>query len=92
MQKLNDDVNAANVAAGVPTAVFRSRGNDKSIDDGSTSKSGSGELKRLAASIEIWEQYGCSGSDQSQFKDECSWGADHTHSAWSVARASLPNC
>ena len=92
IQKLNDDVSAANVAAGVPTVVFRSHGDDQSTDDGSTNKSDSGELKSWAASIETWEQYGCSSSDQSQFKDECSWGADHTHSAWSEARASLPNC
>ncbi len=52
MQKLNDDVSAANGAAGVPTVVFQSHGDDKSTDDGSTNKSDSGELKRLAASID----------------------------------------
>jgi hypothetical protein len=38
MQKLNDGVSAANVAAGVPTVVFQSRGDDQSTDDGSTNK------------------------------------------------------
>ncbi len=53
MQKLNDDVSAANGATGVPTVVFCSRGDDKSIDDGSTGKkSDSGKFKKLAASID----------------------------------------
>jgi hypothetical protein len=51
MQKLNDQVSAANGAAGVPTIVFRGRRDDKSIDDESTNKSDSGKFKKLAASI-----------------------------------------
>ncbi len=53
MQKLNDDVSAANGAAGVPTVDFCRRGDDKSTDDGRTSnKSDLGEFKKLAASID----------------------------------------
>ncbi len=51
MQRLNDQVSAANGAARVPTVVFWSRRDDKSTDDGSTNKSDSGKLKKLAASI-----------------------------------------
>jgi hypothetical protein len=36
----------------VPTVVFQSCGDDRSTDDGSTNKSDSGELKKLAASID----------------------------------------
>jgi hypothetical protein len=46
MQKLNDDVNAANGAAGVLTVVFHRHGDEKSTDDGSTgNKSDLGEFK-----------------------------------------------
>jgi hypothetical protein len=52
MQKLNDDVSAANGATGVPTVVFQSHWDDKSTDDGSTKKSDSGESRKLVASID----------------------------------------
>ncbi len=55
MQELNGQVSAANGAAGVPTVVFWSRKDDKSIDDVSTNKSDSGKFKKLVASINKYE-------------------------------------
>jgi hypothetical protein len=45
MQKLNDQVCAANGAVGVPTFVFQSCRDDRSTEDDSTNKSDSGKLK-----------------------------------------------
>jgi hypothetical protein len=82
MQKLNDQVSAANGATGVPTVVFWSCRDDKSTDDDSTNKSDSGLLKKLVADI---DKYGASkmvaaAQIEANSKDECSWGADHKHS------------
>jgi hypothetical protein len=53
MQKLNDEVSATNGAAGVSIVVFHRRRDEKSTDDGNTgNKSDSGELKKMAASID----------------------------------------
>jgi hypothetical protein len=51
MQKLNDEVCAANRVAGVPSIVFQSHRDEKSIDD-SSSKTDAGKFKNLAASID----------------------------------------
>jgi hypothetical protein len=52
MQKLNDRVSASIGAAGVPSVVFRSHRDDRSIEDDSSSKTDAGEYtKKLVASI-----------------------------------------